>query len=768
MSTQLLLPIIPGGSTPITDILSVWRDEDRWTYFMGMNPLYSHAPSNLKLFRIITSILIDSGSCRPIDIINTFSVAKSNVLRALKLYRSEGIDGFYKTRKTRIGGSILTPNKLAKAQQLLCEHVDRHEIAKELDVPYDTLRKAISSGRLKVPSEPSELQETAIEIATSKSERDRVDYQAAEGMGTACVRVDERAGAAFGVCDGAVTRFEPCLDVPNGGALVALPALLANGLMEGSEKMLGGVNGYYKCLHILLTLAFMGLCRIKSVEKLRGHAPGEFGKMLGLDRAPEARCMRDKMDELSAGEAAEKWALPLSKFWMDANPAAAGVLYIDGHVQVYHGGLTKLPRQFVSREKLCLRGITDFWVNDTIGRPFFVVQKVVDAGLLDVLRSDIVPRLLLDVPKQPTEEELAANKNLCRFVMVFDREGYSPEFFREMWETHRIACITYHKYPKEIWSEDCFKPHEVSMPSGEIVTLQLAEKETMIGTGKKSIRVREVRKLTATGHQTSIVSTCYEGDQTLIASRMFTRWCQENFFRYMIQHYEIDHLSEYGTEAIVDTQRVVNPAWRELTRSVNSIKNKLRYKGGTFAAMALHPENEEKIERYKKWLAKKATALEEIQCYEHEIVEKKVLLETTPHYITWAELEEKDRFTRLLPARKRLFDTVKMIAYRAETAMGSLLLSPTVDFVRARTLLQNIFVAAADILPDPDNKILLVRVHSASRPADNRAFEQLFTNLNEAQVTYPGTNLRLFYELSGSRAEEVLKVSTPLPAGKDL
>ena len=767
MSPQLLLPMIPDGSTPITDILSVWRDEDRWTYFMGMNPLYSHHPSDSKLFHIITSILIDSGSCRPVDIINTFSIAKSNVLRALKLYRLEGIEGFYKARKTRTGGSILTPDKLAKAQQLLCEHVDRHEIAKELGVPYDTLRKAISSGRLEVPSKLSELLEVDIDNATSKSERDQVDYQAAEGMGTACVRVEDRAYAAFGVCDGAVTRFESCLDVPNGGALVGLPALLENGLMEGSEKMLGGVQGYYRCLHVLLTLAFMTLCRIKSVEKLRGHAPGEFGKLMGLDRAPEARCLRNKMDELSKGEAAEKWALHLSKFWMDKNPDAAGVLYIDGHVQVYHGGLTKLPRQFVSREKLCLRGITDFWVNDAIGRPFFVVQKVVDAGLLDVLRSDIVPRLLLDVPNQPTEAELAANENLCRFVMVFDREGYSPEFFKEMWEKHRIACITYHKFPKEAWSEDCFKQQEVSMPGGEIVTLLLAERETMIGKGKKSIRVREVRKLTETGHQTSIVSTCYEGNQTLIAARMFTRWCQENFFRYMIQHFGIDHLCEYGTEAIVDTQKVVNPAWRELNRLCNSLKNKLRYRGGAFAEMTLHPENEEKIDRYEKWLAKKATMLEEIQNYEHEIVEKKALLEITPHYITWAELEKKDRFTRLLPARKRLFDTIKMIAYRAETAMGSLLLSSTVDFGEARTLLQNVFVTAADILPDPENNILLVRVHSASRPAANRAFEQLFANLNEARVNYPGTDLRLVYELSGSRAEKGVEVSASLPAGQD-
>ena len=765
MSPQLLLPIIPGGSTPINDILSVWQDEDRWTYFMGMNPLYSHHPSNRKLFQMITSMLIDSGSCRSIDIINTFSIAKSNVNRALKLYRSEGIDGFYKPRKTRSGGSVLTPDKLERGQQLINGNLSRHEVAEELGVSYDTLRKAISSGRLEEHSEPSKPPE--IEIATSKSGRDLLDYQAAEGMGTACTRVEERVQAAFGICDGAVERFEPCLDVPNGGALVALPSLLSNGLMEGSEEMLGRVTGYYNCFHVLLLLAFMGLCRIKTVEKLRGYTPGEFGKMMGLDRVPEVRCLRKKMDELSASDAAEKWALHLSKFWMDANPCAAGALYIDGHVQVYHGGLTKLPRQFVSREKLCLRGITDFWVNDAIGRPFFVVQKVVDAGLLNVLRSDIVPRLLNDVPNQPTEEELAANKNLCRFVMVFDREGYSPEFFREMWETYRIACITYHKYPKETWSEDCFKQHEVSMPSGEVVTLMLAEKEIVIGTGKKSIRVREVRKLTEKGHQTSLISTCYEGDHTLLAARMFTRWCQENFFRYMIQHYGIDLLCEYGTEAIVGTQKVVNPAWRELNRSWNALKNQHRYRSSKFAAMTLHPQDEEKTGRYEKWLAKKAAVLEEIQTDEHQIAELKARLKETPHYISWTELEEKDRFYRLLPARKRLLDTIKMITYRAETAMASSLLSPSVDFAAARTLLQNIFVTAADIIPDPDNKILLVRVHSASRPAANRAFEQLFTNLNEARVNYPGTDLRLFYELSGSRDGEVSKVSASFPAGQD-
>ena len=476
--------------------------------------------------------------------------------------------------------------------------------------------------------------------------------------------------------------------------------------------------------------------------------------MMGIDRVPEVRCLRQKMDELSAGNAAELWAAHLGRYWMQADPDAAGVLYIDAHVRVYHGHLTKLPKRYVSREKLCLRGNTDYWVNDAIGRPFFVVERVVDPGLLKTLRDDIVPRLLQDIPGQPTAEELAANQHLCRFVMVFDREGYSPGFFREMWQQHRIACMTYHKHPEENWAEELFVSHEVTMPNGEMATMRLAEQESLIGSGKDGIHVREVRKLTKSGHQTSLISTCYEGLQTLLAARMFTRWCQENFFRYMMQHFAIDLLLEYGTEKLNDTEQVVNPAWRDLNRSCHSLNSKLRYRSAAFTAMTLHPRSEDDQGRYEKWLLKKTALLEEIEHYEHQLAEEKARLKNTAKRISWEHLEEKDLFHRLLPGRKRLMDTLRMIAYRAETAMAPLLVSSTVGFAAARTLLQNLFVTEADILPDYKNKILLVRVHSASRPAANRSLEELFTKLNEAQVEYPGTDLRLVYELRGGNAGE--------------
>jgi hypothetical protein len=755
MAQQLMLPIIPSGATEINNQVSIWCGEERWTYFLGLHPIYSHHPSDLLLFRLCTSLLIESGACRQIEIIKTFGVSKSSMDRSLCLLRAQGAGGFFKPRKVRYGGTVLTPEKVAQAQQLLNQQWNRHDIAAELAVSYDTLRKAISAGRLVAPAPPE-----AADTATTKSSRDVVDAQAATGMGTACTRVEERTLAAFGVCAGAPVRFEPCLDVPKGGVLCALPALLVNGLLEGSEQLLGEVKGYYQSFHVLLLLAFMALCRIKTVEKYRGYAPGEFGKIVGLDRVPEVRCLRMKMDELSADNAAELWAAHLSRHWMQADPDAAGVLYIDGHVRVYHGHLTKLPKRYVSREKLCLRGNTDYWVNDAIGRPFFVVEKVVDAGLLNTLRHDIVPRLLKDIPGQPSTEELAANQRRCRFVMVFDREGYSPAFFREMWEQHRIACMTYHKHPEKNWAEDSFVQHEVTMPNGEIATLRLAEQESLLGSGKDAIQVREVRKLTKSGHQTSLISTCYEGLQTLLAARMFTRWCQENFFRYMMQHFAIDLLLEYGTEKLSATEQVVNPAWRDLNRSCNSLKSKLHYRNAAFAEMTLHPRSEEDRGRYEKWFLKKTALLEEIEHYGHQLAEEKARLKATAKRITWEHLEEKDRFHRLLPGRKRLMDTVRMIAYRAETALAPFLVSSTVDFAAARTLLQNLFVTEADILPDAENKRLLVRVHSASRPAANRSLEQLLAKLNEAQVEYPGTDLRLVYELRGSYAGETSNVSS--------
>jgi hypothetical protein len=42
-------------------------------------------------------------------------------------------------------------------------------------------------------------------------------------------------------------------------------------------------------------LALLALARLPSLEQLRYCAPGEWGKLLGLDRIPEVRTVRQKL-----------------------------------------------------------------------------------------------------------------------------------------------------------------------------------------------------------------------------------------------------------------------------------------------------------------------------------------------------------------------------------------------------------------------------------------------------------------------------------------
>jgi transposase len=717
-----------------------------------VQPVFRHAENDRRSFQMFTAQLVCQGVCRLVDIVRAFGVSKNSVIRSVNTYRAGGVNAFYSPRATR-GASVMTPEVTAQAQQLLGAAWSPREVAEQLGLKVDTLRKAIQQGRLTKPlpfqpagSAPEKAPDPQVPIASDKSTR-AVEDAAAE-MGTACTRPDERVLAAFGFLDGASTRFETCRDVSFGGVLCALPALEANGLFRHIHDCLVKLRGYYSTLHVIILLAHMALCRIKAVEQLQYQPPGELGKLLGLDRVPEVRCLRHKLAALSIDDGPQKWAGLLSRDWLEAAPELAGALYVDGHVRLYHGSQTALPKRYVSRQRLCLRGTTDYWVNDILGQPFFAVERAVDHGLLEVLKSDIVPRLLKEVPNQPTEAELEADRYRARFVILFDREAYSPEFFKDMWQTHRIACITYHKYPKGDWPAAEFAEVETTLPNGEPVKLKLAERGTWLGDRKSGLWVRETRKLTTSGHQVSLISTAYGESSRQNAVQLFSRWSQENFFRYMTQHFAIDLLNEYGTEEIPETKRpVVNPKSRELNRGKRAVKSKLTHRQARFAALTLHPETDEAAQ--VKWEKRKAELMEEIEQFEGELAKIDEELKTTPSHLAWGELPETEKFQRLAPSRKQLVDTVKMIAYRAETALASIVREELVRTHDARSLLRDLFRSEADLLPDLEQGVLRVQVHPMSNPRSNRAIAHLLENLNAAESNYPGTNLRLVYSIAG-------------------
>lgn len=193
-------------------------------------------------------------------------------------------------------------------------------------------------------------------------------------MGVGALNVFERLSASIGNLQSVSPWFQPALDVPYGGVLFALPALLVTGLLSKIDEHFQLPKGYYGLQSIFILLGFMALARIKTIEDLRYCAPGEWGKLLGLDRIPEVRTLRKKVKHLAQHGQGEKWSAEVCAQWMQADTHAANVLYIDGHVRVYHGSQTPLPRHYVAREKLCLRATVDYWVNARGGATLFLYQ----------------------------------------------------------------------------------------------------------------------------------------------------------------------------------------------------------------------------------------------------------------------------------------------------------------------------------------------------------------------------------------------------------
>jgi len=331
-------------------------------------------------------------------------------------------------------------------------------------------------------------------------------------------RTVERARAATGQLEEAAPHFEAADSVARAGVLVALPVLVAQGFFDTVQRVYGGLkNGFYGLNSVVATLALMALLRIKTPEQLSSHAPGEFGRLLGLDRAPEVKTIRRKLLELGAQGKSLELLDAFARQWIeDQGEEVIGFLYVDGHVRPYHGRKCTLPKTWVPRRRLAMPATTDFWVNDSFGDPWFFVTAEANDGMVSMMEEEILPRV---------REHLGPER---RLTVVLDRASWSPESFQR-WHEERVDLLTYRKGTYEPWPTDAFS--EPVKVAGRKETFRLAEDTLELSSG---FEVREIRCLDEKGEQISIVTTRQDLSTAEVASRMFARWRQENFFRYML------------------------------------------------------------------------------------------------------------------------------------------------------------------------------------------------------------------------------------------
>jgi len=542
----------------------------------------------------------------------------------------------------------------------------------------------------------------------------------------------DRLMACVGLLDDAAPLFRPGTAIPGAGVLLALPALIASGVIECAREVYGSIGpAFFGLRTTIVTLVLMALLRIKRPEGLKEQPPEPLGRILGLDRAPEVKTLRRKLKRMAALGRSTRFGRALAERRVAARGALMGLLYIDGHVRVFHGKAT-LPKTHVARMRLSMPATTDYWVNDAIGEPLFVVTAEANAGLVKML-----PALLNEARSLLGER---------RLTVVFDRGGWSPKLFVKL-VAAGFDLLTYRKGRCPRLPRSRFAEHKGEI-NGRTITYTLADQGVYLLRGK--LRLRQVTRLSDDGHQTPIITSRRDLAAVEVAYRMFERWRQENFFKYLREEYALDALVEYATEPDDPAREVPNPRWNALDGQLRQARAALKVLPAEYGLKALlNPERQRPTMRGFK-IAHGKLGKQILEAVKHC---RKLELQraAVPRRLPVGQVVQGP-VVKLATERKHLTSLIKMVAYQVESDLFRMI---TPHYKRAeeegRTLIQSMLASAADL--DVRTTELLVRVAPLSSAHRTRVLATLCGELNATPTKFPGTNLILRYEVTESQKQ---------------
>ena len=412
-------------------------------------------------------------------------------------------------------------------------------------------------------------------------------------------------------------------------------------------------------------------------------------------------------------------------------------LYLDGHVREYHGKFPLFEAKKAQRQ-VVTPAATDTWVHTADGEPLLVVTGEVNAHLTQVLEP-----ILADVRRLVGDTR--------RMTVIFDRGGFSPKLFARLIAAG-FDVITYRKGKVQnlpaarfgvqrqpldgIWRQYTL----CDRPRVRVGGLPLAKKRKRKPTRgpqatKRYLWMREVRVLREDGRQTAIFTNRQDLPAVTVVYRIFSRWRQENYFKYMDEEFALDALLEYGAQEVSETIDRRNPEWLRLTRRIREARSQVaRLQSELGKEAAVNEEATRPTMRGFKiaW----AQLREQLRKAEAQVARLLHRRKETPRRVPAA-----DRQT-LKTEKKLIADAIKMAAYQVETQLLGMLQD---HYARAdeegRTLLHAAFQSPARL--EVTDQELRVTITGQSSPHRTAALAALCQQLDALAAPFPGTTLRL-------------------------
>jgi len=761
MATQQDLPLpapVSSGTTVVNGRCTLRAEGEHRVVLVAGLPVHHYSANDAVAEAYAMVMVVDGGYATQKEV----AVAVGCSERTVRRHQDRYADGGMTALATRAGwrpGRRRIPAKRARIiERLTAEGVSKREIARRLGVTENAIREQVG------PSAPR-AQQQVLPLASSSeraeptaaSPTESPDGSSAQGEPAAPAvddappsasldgpaieepesvamsldvdpsnRAWDRVLACVGYLDDATPIFANATAVPGAGVLCALPVLVASGIFRIAHTIYGEIGpAFYGLRTTLVTLLLMALWRIKRPEALKEHDPQTLGRVLGLDRAPELKTVRRKLTRLASYHKAAQLGAELARLRVEQRGQLMGFLYVDGHVRVYHGKRT-IPKAHVARMRLAMPATTDYWINDQSGDPLFVMTAQANAGMVKML-----PDVLTQV------RQLVGDR---RVTIVFDRGGWSPKLFATLLG-HHFDILTYRKgTPRRVGA------HRFVLRSAKIdgrsVTYRLHDQAVRFLKGR--LRLRQVSRLSDDGHQTQVITSRWDLADIAVAYRMFERWRQENFFKYLREEFLLDALTDYQVEPDDPTRTVPNPERRALDKEIRSARVTVATLEQAYGAAAVNnPEGRRPTMRGFKIAHGKIG--QELRTARDRLAEIRARRRALPERLEVRDVSD-GVVVKLATERKHLTNLIKMLAYQAESDLLAFL-SP--HYARSddegRTVLHELFRAAADI--DVTGTELRVTLHPLSSPHRTLAVQALCDTLTETTTVFPGSRLPLRFAI---------------------
>jgi hypothetical protein len=766
MSTQQALALpspAPSNIVVINARCSLRTEADRRVIVVAGLPAHHYRAEDAVAEAYAMVFLVNSGFAQQTDVARAFAVSVRTIRRYQKLYADGGMAALGREEGWRRGRRRISGKRLRSIEVLKSQGMSNRAIAHRLGVNEKAIRKLVGplkpeSEQLALPAIPTAAEKPAATdplSSTSTGEDGNRTTASAEEKGAdrapitapaaangdepvpmsldrdASDRTLDRQLAYLGLLYDAAPLFREGSSVPGVGVLLALPCLVESGLFRISRKLYGDLGpAFYGLRTTLLTLLLMALLRIKRPEHLKEKDPDAFGRLLGLERAPEVKTLRRRLTRLAAQHGAEQLGAELARRRVDQRGNLMGFLYVDGHVRAYHGERQISSNAYVARRHLAMPATTDYWINDSSGDPLLVITGEVDAAL-----TKAMPRLLREV------RELVGERKV---TIVFDRGGWSPQLFAAMIKGG-FDVLTYRKgYCRRI-NERRFVNRRAKL-DGQVVEYLLHDQAVRFLKGR--LRLRQVTRLCDGGHQTNVLTSRWDLSDIEVAYRMFDRWRQENYFKYMREEFLLDALVDYQIEPEDPTRSIPNPERRALEKEIRVARADVaRLERELGAAAASNAERRRPTMRgFKIAHGSLGKQLRKARARVRQIFERR---RNVPKRVEVRDVSER-AVVRLATERKHLTDIIKMVAYQAESDLIALL-RPHYARVdqEGRTLLHELFATAGDIRVSESE--LNLTLASLSSPHRTHAAQALCELLDKTATIFPGSRLRIRFAMRPPR-----------------